>query len=59
MTMKKTMSTNQIVAKLKKHIAEFTKTVEVEEIGTVIEVGDGIARMNGLTNCQAQEMLNL
>ncbi|OGH71389.1 MAG: F0F1 ATP synthase subunit alpha [Candidatus Magasanikbacteria bacterium RIFCSPLOWO2_01_FULL_43_20b] len=51
------MSTNQIVAELKKHIAEFTKTVEVEEIGAVIEVGDGIARMNGLTNCQAQEML--
>ena len=51
------MSTNQIVAELKKHIAEFEKTVQVEEIGTVIEVGDGIARMNGLTKCQAQEML--
>ncbi len=51
------MSTNQIVEELKKHIAQFEKTVEVEEIGTVIEVGDGIARMNGLTKCQAQEML--
>src|SRR3989339_2027864 len=51
------MSTNQIVAELKKHIAEFEKTVQVEEVGTVIEVGDGIARMNGLTKCQAQEML--
>ncbi|MBI5222737.1 MAG: F0F1 ATP synthase subunit alpha [Candidatus Magasanikbacteria bacterium] len=51
------MSTNQIVAELKKQIAEFTKSVEVEEIGTVIEVGDGIARMSGLTKCQAQEML--
>ena len=48
------MSTNQIVAELKKHIAEFEKTVQVEEVGAVIEVGDGIARMNGLTKCQAQ-----
>lgn len=51
------MSTNQIVEELKKHIAQFEKTVEIEEIGTVIENGDGIARMNGLTKCQAQEML--
>ena len=51
------MSTNQIVEELKKHIAEFEKSVQVEEIGTVIEVGDGIARMSGLTKCQAQEML--
>ncbi len=51
------MSTNQIVTELKKHINAFEKTVEVEEIGTVIEVGDGIARMSGLTKCQYQEML--
>ncbi|MFH1947558.1 MAG: F0F1 ATP synthase subunit alpha [Candidatus Magasanikbacteria bacterium] len=48
---------NQIVEQLKKHIADFEKSVEVEEIGTVIEVGDGIARMSGLNKCQAQEML--
>ncbi|MBU2542539.1 F0F1 ATP synthase subunit alpha, partial [Patescibacteria group bacterium] len=48
---------NQIVEQLKKHIADFEKSVEVEEVGTVIEVGDGIARMSGLTKCQAQEML--
>ncbi len=51
------MSTKQIVEELKKSIKQFEKTVEVEEIGTVIEVGDGIARINGLTKCQAQEML--
>lgn len=51
------MSTNQVIEELKKHISAFQKTVEVEEIGTVIEVGDGIARMNGLTRCQSQEML--
>src|SRR3989344_369447 len=51
------MSTNQVIEELKKHISAFQKTVEVEEVGTVIEVGDGIARMNGLTKCQSQEML--
>ncbi|MFZ2189723.1 MAG: F0F1 ATP synthase subunit alpha [Candidatus Magasanikiibacteriota bacterium] len=51
------MSTNAIVEELKKHIADFEKTVQTEEVGTVIQVGDGIARMSGLTKCQYQEML--
>ena len=51
------MSTNTIVQELKKRVDAFKKDVEVEEVGTVIEVGDGIARMNGLQKCQAQEML--
>ena len=51
------MSINKIVEELKKNIAGFEKQVEVEETGAVIEVGDGIARMNGLTRCQASEML--
>ncbi len=51
------MSTNSIVAELKKNIAAFEKQVEVEEIGTVLEVGDGIARLSGLSKCQASEML--
>ena len=50
-------NTNSVVEELKKHISAFQKTVEVEEVGTVIEVGDGIARMSGLTSCQSQEML--
>ncbi len=51
------MSVNQIVEELKKNIASFKKQVEVEEIGTVLEVGDGIARLSGLSKCQASEML--
>ncbi len=51
------MQINSIVEELKKNIAEFEKHVEVEEVGTVLEVGDGIARVNGLTKCQASEML--
>lgn len=49
--------TDQVVELLKKNIASFEKTADVEEVGTVIEVKDGIAGMSGLEKCQAQEML--
>lgn len=49
--------TEQIVAQLKDRIAKFDTEATVSEIGTVIEVKDGIARIDGLDNCQAQEML--
>jgi len=49
--------TDQIIAALKKEIAAFDSIVQVDEIGTVISVGDGIARLSGLDHCQAQEML--
>jgi len=51
------MSINSIVEELRKNISTFEKQVEVEEIGKVIEIGDGIARMSGLSKCQASEML--
>ena len=51
------MSIEKIVESLRKNIAEFEKTVEVEETGAVIEVGDGIARLSGLSKCQSNEML--
>ncbi|MFA6423902.1 MAG: F0F1 ATP synthase subunit alpha [Candidatus Magasanikbacteria bacterium] len=51
------MSINSIVEELKKNISAFEKQVEVEEVGTVLEVGDGIARLSGLSKCQANEML--
>ncbi len=51
------MSTNSIISELKKNIASFEKQVEVEEIGVVLEVGDGIARLSGLSKCQSNEMI--
>ncbi len=50
-------NTQSIVAHLKEQIAAFKNDVHVEETGTVVSVGDGIARMSGLSNCQSQEML--
>jgi F-type H+-transporting ATPase subunit alpha len=49
----------EIAAVLKSQIENYQVEVEVEEIGTVLEVGDGIARIYGLRNCMAMEMLEL
>jgi F-type H+-transporting ATPase subunit alpha len=42
---------------IKKKITDFEKTVEVAEIGTVITVGDGIAKVFGLDNVMSGELL--
>src|SRR6201995_4367547 len=34
-------------------------SAELTEVGTVLSIGDGIARIHGLENCQAFEMLEL
>ncbi|MGD2080321.1 MAG: F0F1 ATP synthase subunit alpha [Nitrospirota bacterium] len=42
---------------LRKQITDFEKKVDVSEVGTVLSVGDGIARIYGLDNCMASELL--
>ena len=42
---------------IKKKITDFEKTVEVAEVGTVITVGDGIAKVYGLDNVMSGELL--
>ncbi|MGH6854583.1 MAG: F0F1 ATP synthase subunit alpha [Aestuariivirga sp.] len=42
---------------LKKQIKDFGREAEVSEIGQVLSVGDGIARVHGLDNVQAGEMV--
>jgi F-type H+/Na+-transporting ATPase subunit alpha len=49
----------EIAAVLKAQIEDYKAEVEVDEVGTVLEVGDGIARVYGLRNCMAMEMLEL
>lgn len=51
------MSITNIVEELKKNISEFSKEIETAEIGKIVAIGDGIARMSGLTKCQSNEML--
>jgi len=43
---------------LKKKIKDFGKDAEVSEIGQVLSVGDGIARVYGLDNIEAGEMVD-
>src|ERR671935_1005524 len=47
----------EISAILKEQIKNFGKEAEVSEIGQVLSVGDGIARVYGLDNVQAGEMV--
>jgi F-type H+-transporting ATPase subunit alpha len=47
----------EITSVLKREIADFEKKLQVSEVGTVIEVGDGIARIYGLRNAMAGELL--
>src|SRR5438045_1367636 len=46
-----------ITSVLKREIAGFEQRVSVSEVGTVIEVGDGIARVYGLRNAMTGELL--
>lgn len=42
---------------LRQQLESFDRQVESEHVGTVIQVGDGIARVYGLPDCQMGEML--
>lgn len=42
---------------LKKQLEGYKSEVELEEVGTVLQIGDGIARIYGLTTVQANELI--
>ncbi len=48
---------DEISELLRKQITDFEKKVDVSEVGTVVSVGDGIARVYGLDKCMASELL--
>src|SRR3954463_9114649 len=47
----------EITSVLKREIAGFEQRLQVSEVGTVVEVGDGIARIYGLQGAMAGELL--
>ncbi|MBA4349331.1 MAG: F0F1 ATP synthase subunit alpha [Thermodesulfovibrio sp.] len=51
------LKVEEISEQLKKQITDFEKRVDVSEVGVVTYVGDGVARIYGLDNCMALEML--
>ncbi|MGA7918933.1 MAG: F0F1 ATP synthase subunit alpha [Candidatus Acidiferrales bacterium] len=48
---------DEITKILREQIENYQQTLAVEEVGSVISVGDGIARIHGLDNCMAGEMI--
>src|SRR5690606_27516924 len=52
-----TISTEEIRGALERYITSYTPEVSREEVGTVTEAGDGIARVEGLPSTMAQELL--
>ena len=51
------INASEISSILKKEIKEIGDDAKVSEIGTVLTVGDGIARVFGLDNVQVGEMV--
>jgi F-type H+-transporting ATPase subunit alpha len=47
----------EITSVLKREIQAYEQKLQISEVGTVIEVGDGIARVYGLRNAMAGELL--
>ena len=48
---------SEVTKILKEQIKKFGEKAKVSEIGQVLSVGDGIARVHGLDNVQAGEMV--
>ncbi len=47
----------EITSILEAELSKFERKVDVEHMGTVLQVGDGIARVHGLPDCQMGELL--
>jgi F-type H+/Na+-transporting ATPase subunit alpha len=47
----------EITSILKERIEQYDVQTDLSEVGTVLQVGDGIARVHGLDNCVALELL--
>ncbi len=51
------LKAEEISELIKKQITDFEKRVDVSEVGTVVKVGDGIAKVYGLDNAMSSELL--
>jgi len=51
------ISADEIASVIQQEISQFESEIDVREVGTVLEVGDGIARVHGLTGVAAGEMV--
>ncbi len=51
------MTPSEITSILKKQIKDFDGNIAVSSYGTVLSVGDGVARVHGLRDCKVSELL--
>ena len=51
------ISADEVEAALARHVANYTPAVIAEQVGRVVEVGDGIARVSGLPGASVNELL--
>ena len=52
-----TIDASEITKALERHVEEYTPAVGTEQIGRIVEVGDGIARVSGLPGAAVNELL--
>ena len=52
-----TINTEDIASAIRKNLEGFEPEVASGQVGRVVEVGDGIARISGLPNAAVNEML--
>src|SRR5262245_30284342 len=50
-------NSDEIASVIQQEIEQFTNQIDVRDVGRVLEVGDGIARVYGLSSVMAQEMV--
>ena len=53
------IKTDEITSLLKQQLAAFKVDIDVSEVGEVISVGDGVARISGLENVMSSELVEL
>ncbi len=52
------MAVEEIIKSLKNKIGEFENTIDTTEFGNVVSIGDGIAKISGLSGAMSSEMLD-
>jgi F-type H+-transporting ATPase subunit alpha len=52
-----TINASEITEALRRNVADFTTDVSTEQVGRIISVGDGIARVSGLADAAVNELL--
>ncbi|SVD94624.1 uncharacterized protein METZ01_LOCUS447478, partial [marine metagenome] len=53
------IKTDEITSLLKQQLVDYKIDIDISEVGEVISVGDGVARISGLRNVMSSELVEL